>query len=415
MRISEVISEEIGPHNSKELELMLAGKKIVALLTPLDIPPFQQYLDNGQLKLVATPRGFGGTKVYVVTVPGAEKRGEKLARVFSELVHKNTVSPGFTHSYEGARYHAKIGLLLGYDPIDIAHFLARHSRARLSENIDEDISRRGALGGLLGIGALGGLGAGGVAGYNAYKDAKTNTATQPNYDREAEKLQRQSAQRKAELAREPQPFYPAKYDPSAHGDMQENLKNNLLVQVAHKYGIKNPSDMANFLSQCQIETIGWKTPVENMNYNTPERIRKVFSSKFPTSDSAAPYVNNPVALANYVYAGKNGNGDEASGDGWRYRGRGFKQLTGRGNYAAAGQWRDPSNPSIYLEKPWLLSSDPYEAALASVWFFMKNVGLGKSSEQATRAVNPAGLKKLERRAAMAKIQRQLQKQKQGKK
>ena len=62
---------------------------------------------------------------------------------------------------------------------------------------------------------------------------------------------------------------------------------------------------------------------------------------FPTPASAAPYLNNPEGLANHVYANRNGNGDEASGDGWRYLGRGLMQVTGRSEYRAVGHENDP--------------------------------------------------------------------------
>lgn len=75
--------------------------------------------------------------------------------------------------------------------------------------------------------------------------------------------------------------------------------------------------------------------VENLNYGA-EGLRKTWPKRFPSPTVALEYARKPEAIANYVYASRNGNGDEASGDGWRYRGRGLIQLTGRRNYRNAG-------------------------------------------------------------------------------
>lgn len=86
------------------------------------------------------------------------------------------------------------------------------------------------------------------------------------------------------------------------------------------------------------ETGGRMQPVnENLNYSSAQRLCEVWPSRFPTKASAAPYVRNPQKLANRVYANRMGNGPEASGDGWRYRGRALPQLTGKENYAKASK------------------------------------------------------------------------------
>jgi putative chitinase len=192
---------------------------------------------------------------------------------------------------------------------------------------------------------------------------------------------------------------PAPFDPAAH--------KNTLISIAKKMGITAVNDLSNLLGQAQVETASWTKSAESFNYTDPTRIYKVFTSNFPTPQQAAPYVGNQVALANRALANKNGNGDEASGDGWKFRGRGFLHITGRELYAKAGAAVHPENPGIYVANPTLLSSNPVEAAKAAVWYFNTKVGKGKTSKQASKVVNPAGLKTKERAKASAQMQAQL--------
>lgn len=106
-----------------------------------------------------------------------------------------------------------------------------------------------------------------------------------------------------------------------------------------EFGIAaNAHRIAAFLAQIAVESGELGTLEENLNYKTAARIQKVFGKKrFPTEADAEPYVRNPQGLANRVYANRIGNGDEASGDGWLFRGRGLMQVTGRGNYLAVGK------------------------------------------------------------------------------
>ena len=104
-----------------------------------------------------------------------------------------------------------------------------------------------------------------------------------------------------------------------------DAKINTVVRIAH------------FFAQVLKETGGLKRLDENLNYTSAARIRQVWPSKFRTDASAARYVRKPVELANFVYAKRNGNGSVASGDGWRYRGSGLIQLTGKGNFRSVGQ------------------------------------------------------------------------------
>src|SRR5258706_10657065 len=91
--------------------------------------------------------------------------------------------------------------------------------------------------------------------------------------------------------------------------------------------------MAAFLAQIVHESGNLQNLEENLRYSA-KRLREVWPKRFPDGATAEAYAGNAEKLANRVYAGRLGNGDEASGDGWKYRGRGLIQLTGRSNYAA---------------------------------------------------------------------------------
>jgi putative chitinase len=132
------------------------------------------------------------------------------------------------------------------------------------------------------------------------------------------------------------------------------------------FGIETPEQQASFLGQCGHESAGFTALVENLNYKA-ESLCKVWPKRFPSLEAAQPYHRNPEAIANHVYAGRMGNGDEESGDGWAYRGRGLIQLTGRDNYRACGEALGvdlESNPE-YVETPMY-------AALSAGWFWNKN-------------------------------------------
>jgi putative chitinase len=107
-----------------------------------------------------------------------------------------------------------------------------------------------------------------------------------------------------------------------------------LCQILPDYEINTPERVAAFLAQCAHESGGFKALKENLNYRA-ETLRKIFPKYFPTDDIANQYAglpNKQEAIANRVYANRMGNGDEASGDGFRYCGRGLIQLTGKQNY-----------------------------------------------------------------------------------
>ena len=106
-----------------------------------------------------------------------------------------------------------------------------------------------------------------------------------------------------------------------------------LAAVLPRYSITSVDRVAAFLAQCGHESAGFTILRENLNYSA-EQLHRVWPKRFPTLESAQPYNRNPEAIANRVYCDRMGNGDEASGDGYRYRGRGAIQLTGKDNYTA---------------------------------------------------------------------------------
>lgn len=172
-----------------------------------------------------------------------------------------------------------------------------------------------------------------------------------------------------------------------------------LAAACARFNIDTPQRVAGFIGQCVVESVGFTRLEEGLFYTTPERIRSVFPSRVPSLAVAATLARNPRALANRVYAGRLGNGDEASGDGWAYRGRGLIQLTGRDNYAAAAA----GCGKLYLERPDLVAQ-PEDAALTAAWFW-SSAGLNaladtRNWDGITRRVNgPAMLHKAERTAA----------------
>jgi putative chitinase len=95
------------------------------------------------------------------------------------------------------------------------------------------------------------------------------------------------------------------------------------------FNINSPLRLAHFLAQCGHESGGFKAVSENLNYSA-DGLKKIFGKYFPGDTSA--YARNPEKIASKVYANRMGNGDEASRDGWKFRGRGYIQLTGKANY-----------------------------------------------------------------------------------
>ena len=144
---------------------------------------------------------------------------------------------------------------------------------------------------------------------------------------------------------------------------------NALNEILPEYGIDTPQRVAAFIAQCAHESGNFRALKENLNYRW-ETLRKLFSKYFPTDDLAKAYAampNKQEAIANRIYASRMGNGDEQSGDGFRFCGRGLIQLTGRDNYTFfAGSLDIPVEEAAeYLQT--------FEGAVQSAcWFWETN-------------------------------------------
>ena len=176
-----------------------------------------------------------------------------------------------------------------------------------------------------------------------------------------------------------------------------------LIRAMDFYKINTPLQQAAFLAQCAHESREFTATEENLNYSA-EGLLRVFPKYFKSLEQATMYARNPRAIASYVYANRMGNGPESSGDGYRYRGRGYIQLTGHDNYmqfAAATATDALNQPSLV--------ADTEGAALSAGWFWAKNsLNLLADKEDMiaiTRRIN-GGLNGLQERMAYYHAARQ---------
>jgi len=152
-----------------------------------------------------------------------------------------------------------------------------------------------------------------------------------------------------------------------------------IPDIQAKFEINTALRLAHFLAQAGHESGGFKAVKENLNYGA-KGLRGIFGKYFPTDEKALLYERKPEKIANLVYGSRMGNGPETSGDGFKYCGRGYIQLTGKDNYKAF----DAVVAENILENPDLVATK--YPLLSAGWFFHKN-GLHKiADEGATEAV-----------------------------
>ena len=149
--------------------------------------------------------------------------------------------------------------------------------------------------------------------------------------------------------------------------LKGHIPDSVISQIpdtAAKFGITNVLRLAHFLSQCGHESGGFKAVSENLNYSA-QGLKNTFGKYFPGNLNES-YARQPEKIASRVYGGRMGNGDEASKDGWKFRGRGYIQLTGKSNYEAFDKFVSDDilgNPDLVASKYSLMSA---------AWFFNKN-------------------------------------------
>jgi len=147
----------------------------------------------------------------------------------------------------------------------------------------------------------------------------------------------------------------------------------MIPDTAAKFEINTPLRLAHFLAQCGHESGGFKATQENLNYSA-KGLAGIFKKYFPTEAAAAPYARQPQKIASKVYGGRMGNGPESTGEGYKFRGRGYIQLTGKENYTAFGK----SIGEDMVANPDMVAST--YALLSAAWFFSKN-GLHKIADE----------------------------------
>jgi len=150
-------------------------------------------------------------------------------------------------------------------------------------------------------------------------------------------------------------------------NLKGHIPDGVLAQiplVVTKFGMDTPLELAHFLGQCAHESGNFKVVTENLNYSA-DGLKKIFPKYFPGNLNES-YARKPEAIASKVYASRMGNGDEASKEGYKFRGRGYIQLTGKANYMEFDKFVEDditSNPDLVATKYPLLSA---------AWFFHKN-------------------------------------------
>jgi len=137
-----------------------------------------------------------------------------------------------------------------------------------------------------------------------------------------------------------------------------------IPEVMQKFAINTPLRLAHFLSQCAHESGNFRLTEENLNYSS-KGLLGIFPKYFDATTSEL-YARKPEKIANIVYASRMGNGDKSTGDGWKFRGRGYIQLTGRANYI---EFSKAINEDMTMAPDTVSKKYPM---LSAAWFFSKN-------------------------------------------
>lgn len=137
-------------------------------------------------------------------------------------------------------------------------------------------------------------------------------------------------------------------------------------QMVDEFDLRPDNRFAMWLAQCGYESDSFRKVRESMSY-TAARLIQVWPKEFPTLQSAAKYERNPAGLANYIYANRNGNGDEGTGDGLKFRGGGLIELTGRANYSVVGK-----GLNLRLDVAPQMIEQPIVAARTAGYFWKMN-------------------------------------------
>ena len=163
--------------------------------------------------------------------------------------------------------------------------------------------------------------------------------------------------------------------------LKGHIPDNVIAQipeVMEKFKIDTAVKLSHFLAQCGHESGGFKVVNENLNYGA-KGLLTIFKKYFPTEEKAKLYERKPEKIANLVYGGRMGNGIEATGEGYKFRGRGYIQLTGKANYTEF----DKVVAENIVENPDLVATK--YPLLSAAWFFHKNC-LGKCVDASDASV-----------------------------
>jgi len=157
-------------------------------------------------------------------------------------------------------------------------------------------------------------------------------------------------------------LFPRAQDPESWAESMAN--------VFPTYEINTPHRIAAFLAQCGHESGGWTVFEENLNYSA-QGLNSIFKKYFPTLEAAAVFARKPEMIANKIYANRMGNGGPETGDGYKYRGRGPIQLTGKDNYRAFSKEMFDDWENLFENPDWVTSDRDF-ALMSAIWFWNKN-------------------------------------------